>query len=74
MDEMQLKLRTKFMRNLASKIIAKILYKQYGVKVNLKVNGLDISSVGGDTTAKLNIEASMRSDEFYRLMQSVDIE
>ena len=74
MDEMKLKLRTKFMRNLAAKLIAKILYKQYGVKVNLKINGLDISSVGGDTTAKLNIEATMRSEELYRVIQSINID
>lgn len=74
MDEMRIKLGTKFMRNLVSRIIAKAVYKQCGVKVDIKLNELDICTIGGDTTAKLNIEAKMRSDEFYQIMQSVDVD
>lgn len=72
MDEMRIKLGTKFMRNLVAKIIAKVVYKQCGVKVDIKLDELDICSIGGDVTARLNVEAKMKSDEFYRIMKSVD--
>lgn len=74
MDEMRVKLTSKFMRNIVSKLIVKYIYKKFGCKVNVTLNELDIWTIDGDTNVKLNIEAKLDSNEFNRIMRSIDID
>lgn len=74
MDEMRVKLSTSFMRNIVSKLISRSIYKKCGVKVKLQLNDLDIWAIDGDTTVKLNVEARLNSDEFKKLMKSIEDE
>ena len=52
MDEMKLRLSTRFMRNLVSKLIAKTIYKKYGYKVDIQLKDLDINVIDGETSIK----------------------
>lgn len=72
MDEMKLKLSTKFMRNVASKLIARSIYKKYGYKVNIQLNDLDIRMIDGETNISTNLEIKLNSDEFMKIMKSID--
>ena len=72
MDEMKLTLTTKFMRNLVSKLIAKAIYKKTGCKVNIQLNDLDISVVDGETSIHTNVEVKLNSNEFTKIMKSLD--
>ena len=72
MDEMRVKLRTKFMRNIVSKLIARFIYKKTGYKIDIQLNDLDVFAINGDTTVKLNMEAKIKSDEFEKFMESLD--
>lgn len=72
MDEMKLKLSTKFMRNVVSKIITKIIYKKTGYKVDIQLNELDINVIDGETYISTSVEAKLNSDEFIRIMKSID--
>ena len=74
MDELRLKLSTNFMKNIVGKLIARVIYKKYGCKVKIQLNDLDVWSVDGDTTVKLNVEARLKSDEFNKIMKSLDDE
>lgn len=71
MDELKLKLSTKFMRGIASKLIAKAISKKLGCKVDIQLNDLDISVVDGETKINTNVELKMDSDEFMKLMKSI---
>lgn len=71
MDEMKLKLTTKFMRGIASKLLARAVYKKYGYKVNVQLNDLDISVIDGETTINTNVELKMNSNEFMKLMKAI---
>lgn len=73
MDEMKLTLSTKFMRNVVAKIIAKIVYKKTGYKVNIQLNELDINVIDGETHISTSVEAKLSSDEFIKIMKSVDL-
>ena len=73
MDEMKLILRTKFMRNVVAKIIAKIVYKKTGYKVNIQLNELDINVIDGEAYISTSVEAKLSSDEFIKIMKSVDL-
>lgn len=72
MDELRLKLSTNFMRNIVAKLIARSIYKKYGYKVKIQLNDLDIWSIDGDTTIKVNVEANLKSDEFTKIMKSIE--
>ena len=73
MDEMKLTLSTKFMRNVVAKIIAKIIYKKTGYKVNIQLNELNINVIDGETHISTSVEAKLSSDEFIKIMKSVDL-
>lgn len=72
MDEMRLKLSTSFIRGIVSKLIAKSIYKKYGYKVDIKLEDLDVWAIDGDTTIKVNVEAKLKSDEFKKIVKSID--
>lgn len=74
MDEMKVKLSTKFMRNIVSKLIARAIYKKYGCKVTIQLNELAVWMVDGDTNINLNVEAKLKSEEFNKIMKSIDME
>ena len=74
MDEMKLKLSTKFMRRIVSKILSKIIYKKTGCKIDISFNEIDISMVNGETSINANVEAKLNSKEFMKLMSSFDSE
>lgn len=72
MDEMRIKLSTSFMRGIVSKLIARSIYKKYGYKLNIKLEDLDVWVIDGDTTVKLNVEVKLKSEDFKRIMKTID--
>lgn len=71
MDEMKLKLSTKFMRGMVAKLIARFIYKKYGYKVNIQLNDLDISVIDGETSINTNVEIKLDSKEFMNIMKTI---
>lgn len=74
MDELKLRLSTKFMRNIASKLIAKLIYKKYGYKVNVRLNDLDVSVIDGETSINTNVEIKINSSEFMKIMKDIGMD
>ena len=74
MDEMKLKLSTKFMRGIAAKLIAKVIYKKTGYKVDIQLNELDVSIIDGEAYISTNVEAKMNSKEFMKAMKNIGME
>lgn len=74
MDEMKLRLSTKFMRNIASKLIAKLIYKKYGYKVNVQLNDLDVSIIDGETSINTNVEIKLNNGEFMKIMKDIGVD
>lgn len=71
---MKIKLSTKFMRNIVSKIVARIIYKKTGYKVDIQLNDLDVQVINGDTTVNLNVEAKLKNEEFMKIMKSIGLD
>lgn len=71
MDELKMKLSTKFMRNIVSKLIAKAIYKKIGYKVDVQLNDLDISVIDGDANINANVEVKINNEEFMKIMKSI---
>nr|DAM97025.1 MAG TPA: hypothetical protein [Caudoviricetes sp.] len=70
MDEMKIKLSTGFMNSIASKVLARSIYKKTGYKVTIQLEDLDISFVDGETEIKAKVEAKLDSKEFVKIIKS----
>lgn len=67
---MLIKLRTKFMRKVVSKLIGKAIQSKTGYKVNIQFNDLEASFNDGKITINANLEAKMDKQEFMKILKS----
>lgn len=74
MDEMKVKLSTKMMRGLVSKLITMAIRKKYGCKVDIHFNDLDISFIDGETNISTNVEVKLDSQEFMKIIKSAGLD
>lgn len=71
LDEIKINLKTKFMKGVASKLISTYLLKQTGVKVEIKLDELDITSFNGDAFIKLNLVAKLDEKEIAKVIKNI---
>lgn len=71
MDELKMKLSTKFMRGIVSKLISKFVSKKLGYKVDIQLNDLDIAVIDGDANINANVEVKINNEEFMKIMKSI---
>jgi hypothetical protein len=71
MDEMKVKLSTKFMRGVVAKLISKVIQKKLGCKIDIVLNDLDVSVIDGETKILTNVELKLDSKEFVKIMKSI---
>lgn len=71
MDEMKIKLSTKFMRNFVAKLISRAIRKKLGYKIDIQLNDLDLNIVDGEAHISTNVEAKIDNDEFVKLIKSI---
>lgn len=74
MDEMKLKLSTRFMRSMVSKLLAKLISKKLGYKIDIQLNDLDVSVINGETKIITNVELNLSSSEFMRIMKDINLD
>lgn len=74
MDEMKVKLSTKFMRGIVAKLISKAIQKKLGCKIDIQLNDLDISVIDGETKVLTSVELKLESKEFVKIMKSIGAE
>ena len=74
MDEMKVKLSTKFMRSIVAKLISKAIQKKLGYKIDIQLNDLDVSIIDGETKILTNVELKLDSKEFVKIMKSIGAE
>ena len=67
---MLIKLRTKFMRKVVSKIIGRAIQSKTGYKINIQFNDLEASFNDGEITINANLEAKMDKQEFMKILKS----
>lgn len=60
------------MKNMVSKLISKMIYKKYGYKVNIQFKELDVSIIDGETHMNTNVEITLDSSEFTKIVKSLE--
>jgi hypothetical protein len=74
MDEMFIKLKTKFMKKIVSKLLTKVIQSKLGYKINIQINDLEAELNNGEITLNVNLEAKMDEHEFTKILKSEDLD
>lgn len=74
MDEMKLRLSTKFMRGIVSKLLSKAIYKKTGYRIDIQINDLDFRVVDGETKITADVELNADSKEFMKFIKEVGLD
>lgn len=74
MDEMKLKLSSQFLRNIAAKIIRKVIKSKFGYDLDIDLNDLIISYKDGKARLILDVEADIEHAEFTKMINQIDLE
>ena len=72
MDSMKLSLTTKFMRGLLAKLLSRHIKKKYGYKIDINFSEIELDMVDGQTHAHVNVDLELSSDEFKKLMNTIN--
>ena len=74
MDEMKLKLSTKFMRGMLAKIIAKVVFKKFGFKPELQINEIEAELKDGKIRFHINADGEIDEKVFIKVNQLIEEE
>ena len=74
MDLLKLKISTKFMKGLVAKIVSKKIYKQFGYKIDIQLNDIQLDIIDGDVKIHVDVDGKMNKTEFSRLMEQIEEE
>lgn len=72
MDE--LKISSKFMRGIVSRVVSKLLYKKLGYKIDIQLNDLQIQVVNGTANVHINADAQMNESELKKVTKIIEEE
>jgi hypothetical protein len=73
MDELKLSLRTKFMRNIVTKLLSKAIFKKTGYDVNVQINKIEAETCDGKVSIHMDIDAELNSEDLLNILKSVDL-
>ena len=72
MDE--LRVSSKFMRGIITKMVSKMIYKKLGYKVNIELNGIEVKVIDGMAHLHLDVDAEINKDELMKVIKSVGLD
>lgn len=74
MDELKLKLSTRFMRNMVSKLISRSIRKKYGYRIDIHLEDLDIESIDGETNINASVGLRIDNEELMKILQKAELD
>lgn len=70
MDELFIKLRTKFMKKLVSKLLSKAIQSKIGYKIDIQIDDLDAELNNDEITVNAKLEVKMNKNEFVKILKA----
>ena len=74
MDELKLKLSTRFMRGFVAKLVAKTISKKLGYDIDILINEIEIKTEDDKVKLHLSVDAQMNNDEFKKVIKNVGLD
>lgn len=72
MDE--LRISSKFMRDIVSKVVSKLLYKKLGYKIDIRLNNLQVQMIDGTANVHIDADAKMNESELKKVTKIIEEE
>ena len=72
MDEMKIKLSTKFMRGIASKIISKVIFKKLGFKTEIQLNEIEAEMKNGKILFHIDVDGFVDEKAFTKIQRIIE--
>jgi hypothetical protein len=73
MDELKLKLSTKFMRGIVAELVSKAIFKKLGYKIDIQLHEIDVAAENGAINLHVNVDAKVDNDEFMTIIKSIGL-
>lgn len=74
MDELKIKLSTRFMRGIVAKLIKKAIFKQTGYEVDIQINEIDIETKDGKVHLHTSVDADVNYEDFRKILKNVNLD
>lgn len=74
MDELKLKLSTRFMRGFVAKLVAKTISKKLGYDIDILINEIEVKTDDGKVKLHLSVDAQMENDEFKKVIKNIGLD
>lgn len=73
MDELKMRLSTKFMKGIVTKIISKAIFKKTGYNVNIQLNEISFETIDGKICIHADVGAEINNEDFISIIKSKDL-
>lgn len=74
MDELKLKLSTKFMKGIVANLISKALMKKLGYNIDILLNEIDVKAENGKVRVHVDVDAELENSEFVKILKSIGMD
>lgn len=74
MDELKIKLSTRFMRGIVAKLIKKAIFKQTGYEVDIQINEIGIETKDGKVHLHTSVDADVNYEDFRKILKNVNLD
>lgn len=74
MDELKLRLSTKFMRGIVTKLMSKLIFDKFGYRVDIQLNKIEVENIDGKMHLHVDVEGEMDNSEFIKIVKSIGLD
>ena len=74
MDEMKIKLSTKFMRGIIAKIVKKTIFKKLGYDIDILINEIEVENIDGKVHLHINADGEISNNEFVKIIKGIGLD
>lgn len=74
MDELKLRLSTKFMRNIITRMISKLIFKKYGYNIDILLNEIKFETIDGKVCLHVDADAEVANEDFMKIIKSIGLD
>jgi hypothetical protein len=74
MDELKLKLSTKFMRGIIANLISKAISKKLGYNIDVPINEIALKTEDGKIKIHLDVDGEVTNEEFKNIIKSIGLD
>ena len=74
MDELKLKLSTKFMRGIVANLVSKAIAKKVGYNIDILLNEIEVKNEGGKIHLHIDADAEVENGEFVKMLKSIGLD